>query len=430
MTDVTKKMGAVLSVVALAVMVMLSGCGQSPNEKVHLRFSTWGSAQEIAVLNQLIAEFEQENPAWDVELIHIPENYFQKIHILIAGGMMPDVVFINSTHFPVYAAHHLFADLAPYLTRSKRLAPGDFYPQALATFQQAEGTIGAVPRDISNLVVYYNRDRFRQSGVPVPEAGWTWADFLEKAKALTRDTNGDGRLDQFGISFYRTPPLYWMPFVWSAGGQLFDETRRDFQLDSPQALSGLQFYADLPNRHHVAPRKTESGSASMSQWFLQQKLAMMVSGRWSVPVLREQADFDWDVAPMPVGPAGSRTGLDASGYAMAADTAHPNAAWAFIEFLSSPEAVSRFTASGLIIPARRDVANTNVFLQPEKRPQNGRVFLEVIETGVPTRSHPRWNELSEMLMLGLDPAWDGQLSPKSAVQKLTPEISGLLEVSP
>ncbi len=438
MTGVTRNTGVRLLALLLLLGGILSGCGlpfQGPvTDKTRIRFSTWGSAQEVAVLNDLIVEFEGANPDIDVELMHIPENYFQKIHILVAGGMMPDVVFTNSINFPVYAAHGLFADLTPWLEQSETLSPAHFYRPALETFDLRTGDpgvrVGAIPRDLSNLVLYYNKDLFREGGVALPQAGWTWDDFLAAAKALTRDTDGDGRLDQFGVSFYRTPPLYWMPFVWSAGGRLFDETRRDFLLNEPAAIAGLRFYADLPNRHRVAPRKTESGAASMSQWFLQQKLAMMVSGRWSVPVLREQAAFDWDVAPLPAGPAGSRTGIDASGYAMAAGTEHPQAAWALIEFLSSPEAVGRFTESGLIIPARLDVAHSDVFLDPRKTPQNGQVFLDAIETGVPTRSHPRWNEIAETLMLALDPVWDGKTSPEAAVADVTPRIEKMLEVAP
>jgi multiple sugar transport system substrate-binding protein len=423
---------------AAAMVLMLAGCGKSAEKGVSLQLSTWGSAQEVAVLKSLLAEFEKTHPDVHVDLLHIPENYYQKLHILVAGDMTPDVIFTNSISFPIYASQGIFMDLQPYLTNSKKsagLKREDFYPAALKAFnwQTADGKqmLGALPRDISNVVIFYNRDLFAKAGVPEPKAGWTWEQFRETADQLTVDQNNDGDPDQFGISFYSTPPLFWLPFVWSAGGNLFSDDLKQVTLDQPEAVKGLQYYADLRNQWHVAPKKVESGGATMSQLFMQQKLAMMVNGRWSVPVLRDQAKFRWDVVPLPVGPSGkSRVGIDASGYAISAKTPHPKESLALVEFLLSRPAIEKVTESGLIVPARPDVAVSSLFLSPRQAPAHGRVFLDVISDGVPTHTPPRWNELSEELNLALEPVWDGTQNAALAVQAVKPRLQHLLEVSP
>ena len=236
--------------------------------------------------------------------------------------------------------------------------------------------------------------------------------------------------DVFGVSFNAKPPLFWLPFLWSAGGDLFSADFRHCTLNAPGALEGLQFVANWRQRWHMAPTKAESGDAAMSQWFLQQRLAMMISGRWSVPVLREQAHFSWDVAPLPVGPSGrSRVGIDGSGYAISARSPHPKAAWALIRFLVSKPAVTQVAASGLIVPARRDVAESGLLSQPGQPPAHGRVFLDAIADGVPTHTPPRWNEFSEELQLALEPLWDGQQSAPVAIQTAMPRLQRLLETS-
>ena len=421
--------------------VLFSGCERQNAKAVNIQLSTWGSAQEIAVLRALLDEFEQNHPDIHVKLLHIPENYYQKLHILVAGDLTPDVIFTNSISFPIYASQGIFRDLRPFLASSRQAGAGNglsreaFYPSALQAFQwkaeQGREILGALPRDISNLVIFYNRDLFQKAGIPYPKAGWTWHQFAETAQQLTLDQNNDGDPDQFGFSFYSTPPLFWLPFVWSAGGNLFSPDLKQVTIADPASVTGLQFYADLRNVWHVAPKKVESGGVTMSQLFMQQKLAMMANGRWSVPVLREQAKFRWDVVPFPVGPSGkSRVGIDASGYAISAKSPHPQESFELIRFLLSRDALAKVTESGLIVPARPDVAESDLFLSPHQAPEHGRAFLDVIPDGVSTRTPPRWNEISEELGLALEPVWDGKVKAAEASQAAQPKLQHMLEVSP
>ena len=429
---------AVLACFLMVLSLTFTGCANQRTQGVSIQLSTWGSAQEITVLKGLIREFEREHPAIHVSLLHIPENYYQKLHILVAGEMAPDVIFTNSISFPIYASQGIFRDLRPYLASRQQadgLSDATFYPSSLKAFtwKTASGKeiLGALPRDISDVVIFYNRDLFRKAHVPEPQAGWTWQQFVDTAQALTLDDNNDGDPDQFGFSFYSTPSLFWLPFVWSAGGSLFSPDLKQVTIAQPAATKGIQFYADLRNTWHVAPKKVESGGVTMSQLFMQQKLAMMANGRWSVPVLREQAKFQWDVAPFPVGPAGkSRVGIDASGYAISTRSKHPQESFELIRFLLSRKAIEKVTESGLIVPARVDVAESGLFLSPRQAPQHGRVFLDVIPDGVPTQSPPRWNELAEELSLALEPVWDGKQKAADAMKAAQPRLQHLLEVSP
>jgi multiple sugar transport system substrate-binding protein len=448
---------AVLFFVSLLVWVGLIGSGCQPakqlpgpvrpDQNIHktvLRFSTWGSAEEMKVVKGLVQEFERTHPHIDVDVLHVPDQYFQKLHILIAADMAPDVMFTNSLYVPVYSAYGIFADLTPYLNASSSdkgraiqtglqadVQADDFYPQALTACTgkvkaTSKNILAAIPRDISNLVVFYNRNLFDQAHEPYPQPNWTWAQFLKTAQALTVDQEKDGHPEQFAIGFNRTPPLFWLPYVWSAGGDLFNADLTRPRFEESAVLKGLQFYADWRNRYHIAPTQKEAGQATMSQLFLQQKTAMMVSGRWSVPIFRNQAAFEWDVVPLPQGPAGSKTGIDASGFAMSAKTANPKAAWELIAFLSSQTASKAYAESGLIVPARLDVALSETFLNPSEKPAHSRVFLDVIASGVPTRTPPRWNEISEMLGVALDPVWDGLKSPEEALRPLLNQIQPLL----
>lgn len=358
-----------------------------PNHKTVIQFASWGSQSEVAILKPILAEFERKNPDIKVEFVHIPQNYFQKIHLLFASNLAPDVFFINNLYLPIYANAGVLEEL--------NATPDAFYKKSIKALSY-NGKLYAIPRDVSTLVVYYNKDIFKRYKVNLPNKYWTFNDFLILAKKLTKDTNKDGKTDIWGISFDEDL-LYYLPYLMSEGGGVLSDDLKTSIIDTPQSQKGLKFYADLRNKYHVAPTEAQSASATMAQLFLQGKLAMQISGRWLVPKYREDAKFDWNVINFPAGDKGSIVQLDASGWAIAKSSKHKKEAARLIEFLASKKSSEKFTQSGLIVPARIDVAE-GAFLSLDKNaPQNKKVFLDVIKTAKNTPVSVNYNEVQDDL---------------------------------
>lgn len=351
--------------------------------KTIITFASWGSKSEIDILKPILVDFEKQNPDLKINFMHIPQNYFQKIHLLFASNTAPDVIFINNLNLPIYANAGVLEDLTDLnIDRSA------FYKKSLDAMIW-NGRLYAVPRDISNLVVYYNKDVFDKNKVEYPNPNWTMEEFLSIAQKLTLRPN------VFGISF-EEDSLFYLPYLMSEGGGILsDDLKREIIKDD-NSQKGLKNYANLRKKHHVAPQKSESASATMAQMFLQGRLAMHLSGRWLVPKYREEAGFDWDIAPFPKGSAGSVVPLDASGWAIAKSSNHKSEALLLIKYLSSKENISKMTQSGLIVPARIDVANSESFLDG-KKPKNAKVFLDVIETSKPTPVSVNYNEINDKM---------------------------------
>lgn len=413
----------ILSLICSLLSTLLWACApaKDPNS---LTFSTWGSPEEMAILKPLLKEFEQTHPEIKLNVLHIPDKYFQKIHALLAANIAPDVIFLNNINFPVYASNEAFLNVEPYLQKSQVLKAQDFYPQTLDGFRW-QGQLQGIPRDASNLVVFYNKTLFDKAGVPYPRANWTYDDMVATAKKLTIDANRDGHPEQFGMSF-QDHFLFWFPYVWSFGGDLVSADRTQFTLNQAKALEGLQKVADLRHKHHVAPTASEAGTLKMSQMFMQGSLAMVLNGRWAVPLYRQNLKFDWDIVPFPAGPAGSIVDADASGWVIAKNAANPDKAWQLVEFLASKKAAEAFTKPGLIIPARKDVAESDVFMSPGLPPQHARVFLDVLANGKPMPAIPYWNAVIDTLGQSLEPVWEGKKSAKDALQGLEPKVQALL----
>jgi multiple sugar transport system substrate-binding protein len=406
---------------ALAALVV-SGMALA---QAQLEFATWGGTEDIAIYEELIADFEAEHPDIDITLNHIPSagDYEQNLATLIAAGAAPDVFFINNISLPGFAAQGAFRSLEEFADEEYL---DDFFAGHLDAFRY-QGELLAIPRDISNMVLFYNVDMFEEAGVAPPAEGWTWDDFLAAARELTMDTDGDGRIDQFGFG-YSTFYLFWEPWVWSNGGRFFSEDHSEFTLDQDEALEGLQFYVDLRCEENVAPTSEQAAERTAASMFAEGDAAMIVDGRWRVAPLNSNpaVDFEWDVALFPEGEAGSIVDIDGSGWGISSTSDDPEAAWEFIQFLASPESMERWTEAGIIIPARRSVGLTEAFITPDVPPASDEVFIEANETAIPTETFEGWGEFVSLLGEAMSEVWLCETSVEEGFEIIEDDIEDLL----
>lgn len=371
------------------------GCTQKQDRIPKLTYSTWGSHSEMSIIKPLIKEFEQKNNV-KIKLIHIPQNYFQKLHILFASKQAPDVLFINNYYLPLYAKAGLLENLEKYF--SLKELENTFFQNTLNSMK-FENTLYGLPRDVSNLVIFYNQDMFKRKKIPYPTKNWNYQDLLKLAKQLTDD-------DTLGIGF-EEKPIFWEPILWSNGGELFNK-KGEFTLNQKESLDALKYYIDLRINHKVAPSKTESSNRTMAQLFLNEKIAMHISGRWLVPKYRAEANFNWDIIPLPNGKKGSIAGSDTSGWAISKSSKNKDLAINFIKYMSSYESIQNISKSGLITPARKDCAYSNTFLDKNKKPQNAIFFIEINDLAKNTNIPNNYNQKIEKLERLLEPYFLGK----------------------
>ena len=366
-------------VLIMVGFLCLNNLKSGQDRQVVIQFASWGSESEIKILKPLLENFEKENPNIKIDFLHIPQNYFQKIHLLIASNTAPDVIFMNNQYLPIYANAGVLEDLSQY---DKDFQRDKFFESSIKALTY-DKKIYAIPRDISTLVIFYNKDIFDKYGVNYPKENWSYDEFLKTAKKLTHRPN------LYGISF-EEEPIFYLPYLMSFGLEKIPE------YDDLSTQKGLKLYAELRNKYHVAPLKTESASATMAQMFLQGKLAMHLTGRWLVPKYRQDAKFRWDVVTFPVGSSGSITPADVSGWAVSKNSKHKKEAIMLIQYLSSEKSAEKFAQSGLVVPARIDAAYSKAFLDG-KSPKNAQVFIDSVLTSVPTPVSVDYKEKMDLL---------------------------------
>ena len=347
--------------------ILLCGCTKTSKEEIV--FSSWGSITETSILNKIIYDFEKENPEIKIKFVHIPQNYFQKIHLLFASNTSPDILFINNQYLPLY--ENYLEDLDGVINKE------DFFKQALDGLSINEKLL-AVPRDISHQVFYVNLDL-----VPFEKTELTMDELIQKA-ILVSDQ------DTFGLSHEKN--IYWaMPYLRYFGGGILDNNLKEI-INSPESQKGLNFYNSLVKDYKIAPSKSQVGSLTQAQMFLNGNIAFYLSGRWMYPIISEKAKFNWGIIPFPTGRLPQL--YDTSGWAISKNSKHKDASIKFIKYLSSKKTSEYFTKTGLIVPARKDVSylinNSN---------HNEKLFVNLINKTTKTPVNKNYKKINDEINL-------------------------------
>ena len=154
------------------------------------------------------------------------------------GWRRPRCVRDGRSARPDYQTRDVLLDLTPYIEgESYDLSQLD--ANAVKDFTTADGTQFGLPRDLNVIALYYNKDMFDAAGVAYPDDTWDWAKLVEVGKQLTKDTNGDGTPDQWGV-YTETTDMEnaWSSFVWQAGGDILSADGTTSALDYRSGRTG------------------------------------------------------------------------------------------------------------------------------------------------------------------------------------------------
>lgn len=397
-----------------------------PSEgKIQLRMMMWGAPEELDIWKQIVADFQSANPNISVSVeVSEWESYWTKLKTLLAAGTPPDIFAIDAPYYLDYQTRGVLLNLQPYLDANPHVLD-DVYPQTLKAYQTAEGYFG-LPRDFQTIVVFYNKDMFDAAGIPYPSPDWTYDDFRATAKALTLDKDKDGGIDQYG---YATDlwdmELFWSEAIWAFGGEIISPDHTKTLIGSPEARKAWQFIYDMMFVDKSMPDSTTAAQYG-GDLFQAGKAAMTTIGHWAVPGYAE-AGLNFDVVPMPVGPAGRATSVNSAGFVIAKATKYPDAAWKFLEFVISPPAQTRLAELGFACPVLKSVAESPAFLE-QKIKINHKVFLDSLEFAHMKPVFKGYDEWASVIGDGMAPIWAGEEADLNAIlDEIIPQADEVLQ---
>lgn len=342
---------------ALVLAAALGACRAREHQTV-LELANWAEYREADLERQVLAPFEQSHPGVVVQQQSAgtgQAEYRERILTSIVAGRPPDVFLLDNIDVPAFTRRGVTLDLAPYLGRVG-VDLSRFDSTVLGIFRSGPA-VYALPKGYTPMVVVYNKTLFDRAGLPYPTDDWTWDDFLRVAKALTRDTDGDGKIDQWGAAYDRRVFL-WIPWVWSGGGDVLcpDGTRASGCLDSPATIEAIRWFTGWVTRDSIVPRafNLRRSLGDNQRLFNSGKVAMMTTGHFWIPMLRPYvADGHLRVGfveiPHRAG-AAPQTVIYASGFAVPATAPHRKLSIELAAYLADSLAQAIRTAGGLELP--------------------------------------------------------------------------------
>ncbi|MGC8970678.1 MAG: ABC transporter substrate-binding protein [bacterium] len=398
---------------------------------------------EVPVLDELIANFNKTHPKIEVKAIIVPyEEYDPKLFSMWAAGTPPDIFWCAAeSGYVDHAIRDMNFTLNSFITRDKKsIDINDFYPAAIegATFR---GDIKGLPFAQAYTAVFYNATLFDNAGIKYPTTSWTdktwtWDKMVEIAKKLTKDINGDGRIDQYGL--LDTRDLFEIAWAW--GGDMFDADvykgypPKRLALDKVKnynaLLKALQERADLLYKHKVSPTPaTLQVIEQMGPPLKTGKVGMVISGDWSIWGAMPK-NYKWGIAAVPYSvPNVKKVCLYTDPLEIARTSKYINEAWEFVKYLASPSSQKILIEKTSRISSRQSLRKDYI----EKISSflvNSKKELEEVLSGAfkycqEDAEHTVFGfyQLQSVWTSETDPLWLGKKQPKEVLDTLIEKVN-------
>jgi multiple sugar transport system substrate-binding protein len=346
-----------VSLILTMSILLFASVSIAATPKITLEFPSWQAIEPgfSDWWKELIAEFESTHPGVTIKLDQIPiTRYVDTLVTRFAAGNPPDIVHIPTRNASILINNGWLEPL------QNRLGP-DFRDAwtPLQSYLELNGDTYGVLLLGFGYVLYYNEKMFDDAGISIPK---TADELMNTAKALTRDTDGDGIIDQYGVGLSNnTHPSTFIEatrFIIGSGGHWSVDGK--LALDSDAVVNGLTMFGELV-RNNYSPLGV--GDEMRRQMFLEGKVAMIMDGPW-VLAMRENAAPEVKphikVAPMPF-PYVTGGVSNSIHLPVGISDDRKELVWDFISLVLEPKWQSRYAELTASPPPRKDGVSEEIY---------------------------------------------------------------------
>ena len=372
------------------------------------RFSSWQSSPtEEKLLQQLMNGFKEKNKAVPFKFEPIPGNYGEKIQLMLGTHQPPDLFWIKDYTSPAFMRFDVLAPLDEFIKKDTTFDLNDFFPLFRDAYTH-KGKYYGFAKDFNTYVLFYNKEMFAKAGIDHPPTNWK--ELEETAKKLTIDSNGDGKIDQYGIVIEPVFEML-MPFVHQNGGELQDKEGNPL-INEPAFLGALNYYYGL-YKNKIATIPTDVGAGWNGDAFGRKSAAMVISGGWLIPYLKDgYPKIKYGVTTLPQGKVKATLAFSTA-YVIPKEAKYPENAWKMLSYFAGKEGMTKWTSTGLAFPTRKSVAEANGFYTDPTY----KVFMESVSFARPlfVKYSERWYDEAGA---SLQSVFYGGVSPEKAMKNL------------
>jgi len=366
---------AALGVIPL-LLAVTAGCGsnntsgdpataspkkQEDTVRSEVKFWYLWNGKEAEYVESLIKDFNASQDKYTVKGLSVPDE--QKITIALSSGQGPDITDNFSNKTATLADTGVLEPLDDYIKKSN-YDLSDFIPAALQSVQY-EGKTYALPINVNFYMMFYNKKLFAEAGISAPPK--TDKELLDAAIKLTK-VNSDKTINVLGFPDF--PNVYYVnPMTFALGGS-FASADGKLTPNNPGAIAAinlLRSYREKFGNDNVSKFNASSKYLDATDPFITNKQAIRFDGPWFGNTVKNvlKIDLDYGIAPMP-GPDGKPElagggEISTSTFFIAKNSKNKDGAWAFMSWLMSKPAMTKFNSMFGNLPARSSVYNDPAF---------------------------------------------------------------------
>jgi multiple sugar transport system substrate-binding protein len=317
--------------------------------KVTLTYWNGYTGPNRPAMEALVKKFNTSHPNTQIQMTITPwDSLLQKLPSALASGSGPDLMGIDFTYLPQYAQSGYIKNLSS--AYSSGALSSSIFPKGLVKVLKYQGKFYGAPIDFNPLMMYYNKTLFKKAGLNPNKPPATWTQWISDIKKLTTHSGGQ---DQYGIALgvHDTIPN-WPILMWGEGGDVIVNGKP--ALTNPKTVKALTIWSNLVKNDKVSPLNLAGADAD--KLFQTGKAATEVTGPWATTGYT-QAKVNYDVAPVPAGPAGPVTLADSNLMMINAKSKNSAAAIQFMQFWNSKASQTYFAVNSGSPPDRTDLVH-------------------------------------------------------------------------
>jgi sn-glycerol 3-phosphate transport system substrate-binding protein len=415
------------AVLALAAAVMPAFAQAPVDVPFYYPVAVGGPITKI--IDGLAADFEKENPGIKLKPIYTGayQDSLTKALTAVKGGDPPVTSILLSTDMYTLIDEDAivpFDDLIK--TPDDQAWLKSFYPGFMENSQTGGKTWG-IPFQRSTIVLYYNKEAFKEAGLDPNKPPANWKEQVEYAQKLTKH-DASGKVTQWGIQIPATGFPYWLfqALAIQAGTNLMNAAGTQTYYDKPEVIEALAYWVDLVKKYKVHPEGIVDWGTTPKDFF-EKKVAMVWTTTGNLTNMRANAKFDFGVAMLPAGKQrGSPTGGGNFYMFKKSTPAQREAAFKFIKWVTAPQRAAQWGIDTGYVAVRADAWDTAAMKQYVAGFPPAVVARDQLPYAKAELSTHDNQRVTKALNDGLQAALTGTKSPEQAMKDAQREAERLL----
>lgn len=295
-----------LVVTAFTTVALLGGCGQK-NEKSQnpkpenqeQKVVTWYTISDDARNEgyhypEIVEAFQKKNEGIKVELKPLissnnNDDYYKKVDLMLASGETIDFIeFANMSMVAQKVKAGVIEPMDEY-AKKENVNLDDEYKGMI----QIEGKTYTIPNAFTMFLVFINKNLLDEAGLPVPPADWTWDDYREYAKKLTK---GEGKDKIYGSYFHTWEWFNAIAYMNKIDNTPWYKADGSANFDDPVFKQFMQYRYDLENvdKTQIPLLDVKTQKMQFRNVFFSGKVAMMPQGSWMLADIKNTEQYPRD----------------------------------------------------------------------------------------------------------------------------------------